>query len=148
MGKKQDKAIAPDRERQELIDRLKEAQARHGCVSDEVVAELALRLGLPIGEVYGVATFYSFLSRRPLGRNVIRICRSLPCFLKDCQVIVDSLKAELGIGPGETTGDGLFSFELTNCIGACDVAPAMMINDEVYGELTPQKITRILDKYR
>ena len=147
MSKIKAKVAAPDRGQEELLWLLKEAQQRDGCLSDELIAKLAASLGLSIGEVYGVATFYSFFSIRPLGRNVIRICKSLPCFLKDCQVIVDSLKGELGIGPGGTTADGRFSFELGNCIGACDRAPAMMVNHDVYGDLTPGKIAQILGRY-
>ena len=133
---------------EELLVLLKEAQDRLGCLPPEIIAELATSLKLPIGEIYGVATFYSFLSTRPLGRNVIRICKSIPCFLKNCQMIIESLEYEIGIKPGETTTDGRFSFELANCIGACDKAPAMMVNYDVYGELTPRKIARILGRYR
>jgi NADH:ubiquinone oxidoreductase subunit E len=108
------------------------------------MAETARSLGLPISEVFGTATFYSFLSTRPLGRNVIRICKSIPCYLKNAEMIIDSVAQEIGIKPGGTTADGKFSFELTNCIGACDLAPAMLVNHEVYGPLTPRKIAEIL----
>jgi NADH:ubiquinone oxidoreductase subunit E len=135
-------------ERGELLKRLQAAQASSTCLSRETIAELAESLGLSIGEVYGVASFYSFLSTRPQGRNVIRICKSLPCLLKHAEVIIESVRKELGIGPGETTPDGRFSFELTNCIGACDKAPAMMINNDVHGDLTPKKIAKILKAYQ
>jgi NADH-quinone oxidoreductase subunit E len=98
--------------------------------------------------VYGVTTFYSFLSVEPLGRNVIRICKSIPCYLKNAEMIVESAEKVLGIKPGQTTEDGRFSFELTNCIGACEQAPAMLINDEVHGHLTPRKIAEILRSYK
>ncbi len=133
---------------EDLIVRLKEAQNRFGYVPEEVMAALAESLEIPINEVYGVASFYSFLFTRPLGRNVIRICKSLPCYLKHCQVIIESVAAEIGIKPGETTGDGRFSFQLTNCIGLCDRAPAMMINHDIHGNLTPEKIAQILKKYK
>jgi len=97
-----------------------------------------------MSEAYGAATFYAFLSVKPLGRNVIRVCKSLPCFLKNSQVIIDSVEREIGIKPGESTADGKFTFQLTNCIGACDKAPAMMINSDVYGDLTPRRISAIL----
>ncbi len=111
------------------------------------MGELASSLGIPLSEVYGVATFYSFLSTKPLGRNVIMACKSLPCFLKNSELIISSIKDRIGIKPGETTPDGKFSFQLTNCIGACDKAPAIMINSDVYGDLTPDKIARILQTY-
>lgn len=126
---------------------LEEAQDKHGYLSRELLAELAESLGLSVSDVYGVASFYSFLLTKPLGRNVIRVCKSLPCYLKNSQIVIDYIEKEIGIRPGGTTADGRFSFELTNCIGACDRAPAMMINQDVYGDLTPEKISQILAKY-
>jgi len=116
-------------------------------VPEEFLGEVAESLNISIGEAYGVATFYSFLSTRPLGKNVIRICRSLPCYLRNCRMIAQSVEDRLGIKPGETTADGKFSFELTNCIGACDRAPAMLINSDIHVDLTPRKISRILRAY-
>ncbi len=134
--------------RKDLILKLKEAQKRSGYVSEEVIRSLAESLDLPLNEVYGVASFYSFLSTKPQGRNVIRVCKSVPCYLKDSEMIIEALEKELGITPGETTPDGRFSFELTNCIGECDKAPAMLINGDVHGDLTPEKIAEILKRYR
>ncbi len=134
--------------RGELLMLLEAAQDKSAHLSQELIAELAESLGLSIGEVYGVATFYSFLSTKPQGRNVIRICQSLPCLLKYAQTIIESVQKEVGIRPGETTPDGRFSFELTNCIGACDGAPAMMVNSDVHGDLTPKKIAKILQAYK
>ncbi|MFH1169482.1 MAG: NADH-quinone oxidoreductase subunit NuoE [Chloroflexota bacterium] len=142
------KGIAAERKQEDLIVRLKEAQREHGYVPEGVMAELAESMGIPLNDVYGVASFYSFLSTKPLGRNVIRVCRSMPCYLKHYEVIVGSISKELGIEPGETTADGRFSLQLTNCIGLCDMAPAMLINDDAYGDLTPQKIARILKSYK
>ena len=136
--------LPPGRERAVLLEKLIAAQKTDGYVSREFMAETAHSLQLPISEVYGVTTFYAFLSRRPLGKYVIRICKSLPCYLKHAEMIIAGVSAEIGILPGETTPDGRFSFELTNCIGACDIAPAMLINHEVHGRLTPAKISEIL----
>ena len=138
----------PPRGREDLTMLLKEAQNKFGYVPEEVMAELAESLEIPINEVYGVTSFYSFLSIKPLGRNVIRICKSLPCYLKNCQTIIESVEKELGIKPGETTPDGRFSFQLTNCIGLCDQAPAMMINNDAHVDLTPEKIAQILKSYQ
>ncbi len=129
---------------EELLVLLKEAQSKFGYLPKELMAGLAESLGLSISEVYGVATFYSFLSTKPQGRNVIRVCRSMPCFLKNSQSIIESVEKEIGIKPSETTPDGKFSFELTNCIGACDEAPAMMLNNEVHVNLTPGEMSQIL----
>jgi len=134
-------------ERDQLLGMIKEEQAKNGSVSDGAMAHIAQTLHLPIGDVYGVTTFYSFLSTRPLGRHVIHICKSVPCFLQNGAMMAAAIEKELGINPGETTSDGRFSFELTNCIGACDQAPAMLVDDEVYGDLTPEKIGEILKSF-
>lgn len=136
------------RDHKGLLVVLKEVQSKTGYLSEELMAELAESLKMSISDVYGVATFYSFLSPKPLGRNVIRICQSLPCYLKNYLTIAESVKREIGIKPGETTSDGKFSFTFTNCIGACDQAPAMLINDDVHGNLTPGKISQILKAYQ
>ena len=133
---------------EDLLLLLKEAQRKFGYLSSELIAELAESLALPINDVYAVASFYSFLSAKPLCRNVIRICKSLPCYLKNYQAIVETVEKELGIRPGETTSDGRFSFQLTNCIGLCDGAPAMLINSDPHVDLTPDKISQILKNYK
>ena len=147
MNKIHEGILTQGKDHEELLVLLKDTQNKLGYLSEEVMTELAKSVDMSISDVYGVATFYSFLSKKPLGRNVIRICRSLPCFLKNCQMIIKIVEDELGIKPGETTPDGRFSFELTNCIGACDEAPAMLINNDVHGNLTPRKISRILKVY-
>ena len=144
MGEVIEGISAPGKDQRNLLLLLEEAQRKHGHLSRELIVELAESLGIPTSEVYGVATFYSFLSTKPQGRHVIRICKSLPCFLKYSQMLIRSIEQEIGLRPGETSPDGKFSFQLTNCIGGCDQAPAMMINDEVYVDLTPDKISKVL----
>jgi NADH-quinone oxidoreductase subunit E len=148
MAKKRKARSAPVGGCQQLLGKVEEAQRQAGCVSETVMIETARSLGLPVSEVYGVTTFYSFLSVQPLGRNVIRVCKSVPCYLKHAEMIIRNVEKVLGILPGETTPDGRFSFELTNCIGACDQAPAMLVNDEVHGHLTPDKIAEILRSFK
>ena len=135
------------RGREGLLALLEDEQRKSGYVSKACIAELAGSLDLPISEVYGIATFYSFLSTKPLGRNIIRICKSVPCDLKNSQIVIETLVKELGITPGETTADGRFTLELTNCIGACDKAPAMLVNHDVHGDLSPDKIAQVLKSY-
>ena len=130
-----------------MFELLQEAQSKTGFLSREAMAKIAETLSVSKSDVYGVATFYSFLSTKPQGRNIIRICQSLPCHVKDGQTVIDSIATELGIKPGETTADGKFTFTITNCIGECDRAPAMLINDDVHGNLTPAKIAQILKTY-
>jgi NADH-quinone oxidoreductase subunit E len=132
---------------EKLLNMINAEQTLNGYVSEEAMNHIARDLELPLGHVYGVTTFYSFLSTKPMGRHVIRICKSVPCFLQNGEVIAASIQKELGIAPGETTVDGRFTFELTNCIGACDQAPAMLVDDELHGNLTPSKIKKILQSY-
>ena len=131
-----------------LLDLLEARQRTDGGLSEASLSEIARGLGLSLSDVYGVATFYSFLSVKPLGRNVVRICKSVPCYFKDAPMIIEAVSRAIAIKPGQTTADKRFSFELTNCIGACDQAPAMLVNDEVYGNLNPGKIADILKSYR
>ncbi len=130
-----------------LLPILKKAQEKSRYVSPKVMADTAGALKLSVSDVYGVSTFYSFLSTKPVGKNVIRICKSLPCYLQGSEMILRSIEDAIGIKPGEVTRDKKFSLELANCIGACDRAPAMLINDEVHGNLTPRKISKILKQY-
>ena len=148
MDKIREEIPTQGKRREDLLILLEEAQNRFGCLSEELVAELAKSVDMSISDVYGVATFYSFLSIKPQGRNIIRICKSLPCYLKHCRSIIENVEKEIGIKPGETTSDGRFSLQLTNCIGACDEAPAMLINNDVHVDLTPRKISQILKAYK
>jgi NADH:ubiquinone oxidoreductase subunit E len=130
-----------------LLPMIKEEQRASGYVAEEAVAGMSKALGLSVSDVFGVATFYSFVSMAPLGKHVIRICKSVPCCLQDAEMMIACIEKELGIGPGETTPDGRFTLELTNCIGACDQAPAMLVDDDVHGQLTPSKIAEIIRSY-
>ncbi len=137
----------PGRERSGLLNRLKAEQSAQGWLSPDFMAAAADELGIGLAEVYGTATFYSFLSTRPAGRHVIRVCKSLPCYVNHAPTIVEGVFEAIGIHPGETTADGRFGFTLTNCIGLCDQAPAMLVDDDRYGNLTPDLIGRILSSY-
>jgi len=117
-------------------------------LTDEDLREVAKWLGLPYSYVHGVATFYSMFSLSPRGKYIIRVCESPTCHLMGSSDIIVELVKTLGVGVGETTKDGLFTLELTSCIGVCGVAPAMMINEEVYGNLTPEKVRKIIEEKR
>lgn len=131
----------------DLISLLNEIQESYGYLPGDVLSQVASDLGIPLSRVYGASSFYTFFSTKPRGKNVIRICKGIPCDLKDYQDIVRALEANLGIKPGQTTADNKFTLELVNCIGACDQAPAMLVNDKVYGALTPESISLILKEY-
>lgn len=135
-------------ERADLLPILKEGQARYGYLPPEFLDGIAEALGLPVNEIYGVASFYSFLSTQPLGRSTVWVCKCLPCHWKGGQALLEAIQYELGIGPGETTRDGTFSLRFTNCIGACDQAPAIMVNGERHGRVDPAGVKGILARYR
>ena len=134
--------------RKQLLSMLIEAKESSKKLTTDVLQGIADQVDVSLGEAYGVATFYHFLGAHAQGENVIRICKSLPCYMASAPMVIDQIKEILGIEPGETTADGKFSFELTNCIGACDQAPAMLVNDRLYGQLTPEKIADILKSYQ
>jgi len=129
------------------IEALKVVQRHRGWVSDESVRDIAELLGMTPDEVDGVATFYNLVFRRPVGRHVILLCDSVSCWVMGHDAIRDRLRTRLGIGPGETTPDGRFTLLPTVCLGACDRAPAMMIDGELHGQLDPGTIDAILAKY-
>jgi NADH:ubiquinone oxidoreductase subunit E len=140
--------LAPGyRERRDLLSLVKEVQRGHSYLSAEDIQGIATAWDIPVGEVYGIVTFYSFLSPRPQGKNIVKVCGSPPCCLKGCDSIGRAIQTELGIGPGETTPDGNFSLMHVNCVGACDGAPAMMVNDDVYQDVTTEGVKDILAKY-
>jgi NADH:ubiquinone oxidoreductase subunit E len=131
-----------------LLVLLEKELAKSGYLSQDYLSNLAQSTNISLSEIYGVVSFYSFLTDKPQGRNIIRICNNLPCNLKHSEMIINNITRELGIKPGQTTVDGKFTLTLTNCIGACDKAPAMLINNDVHGDLTPEKITKILNSYK
>ena len=131
-----------------LMPVLQEAQAIFGCVPLDVQEIIAEGMNVTLSEVYGVATFYSQFSLEPKGEYVCGVCLGTACYVKNSQKVLDKLASELNIEVGRTTPDGKFTIQATRCLGACGLAPVMMINDEVYGRLTPEEIPGILAKYR
>jgi NADH-quinone oxidoreductase E subunit len=131
-----------------LMPVLQEAQEIFGHVPLDVQEIIADGLGTTLSEVYGVATFYSQFSLEPRGEYVIGVCLGTACYVKGAQKILDKLAEELHIPPEKTTPDGKFTLQATRCLGACGLAPVLMVNDDVYGRLTPEEIPDILAKYR
>ena len=131
-----------------LMPVLQEAQAIFGCVPLDVQEIIAEGMNVTLSEVYGVATFYSQFSLEPKGEYVCGVCLGTACYVKNSQKVLDKLSSELNIDVGRTTPDGKFTIQATRCLGACGLAPVMMINDEVYGRLTPEEIPGILAKYQ
>ncbi|MGB5987551.1 MAG: NADH-quinone oxidoreductase subunit NuoE [Desulfobacterales bacterium] len=131
--------------RELVLDVMLALQDHYGHLTDRAVEETARLLGMHPLEVEELATFYTFIYREPVGRYVIHICDSVVCWMEGYGRLRDYLQAKLGISLGGTTPDGLFSLLPVCCIGYCDRAPAMLINKQVYGELTPEKIDSILN---
>lgn len=130
-----------------LIPILHEAQELFGYLPEEVQQKIADGLGISLAEVYGVATFYSRFTLTPKGKYNIQLCLGTACYVKGADKILVKLEELLGIKVGETTADGKFSLEGARCVGACGLAPVMVINEEVYGKVTPEMVKGILDKY-
>ena len=131
-----------------LMPVLQEAQNIFGYVPQDVQQIIADGLGTTLAEVYGVATFYAQFSLEPKGQYVVGVCLGTACYVKGSQKVLDKLSEELKIPVGKTTPDGVFTLNATRCLGACGLAPVMMINDEVYGRLTPDEVPAILNNYR
>lgn len=131
-----------------LMHILQEAQGIYGYLPIEVQTVVAEGLGISLSEVYGVVTFYSQFSLNPKGKHRISICLGTACYVKGSDKILEELEKQLGIKCGECTADGLFSLDSCRCVGACGLAPVMMVGEEVYGKLSPDMVKGILDKYR
>lgn len=127
---------------------LQKAQDMFGHVPKDVQVRIAEGLGVPLSEVYGVATFYSQFALEPRGRFVIGVCLGTACYVKGSKNILEKVCETLKVPAGKTTEDALFTIKDTRCLGACGLAPVMMINDDVYGRLVPDDVPGILDKYR
>jgi NADH-quinone oxidoreductase subunit E len=134
--------------RELAVDVMLALQNHYGYLSDEALEEGAQLLGMTPLELEELATFYDFIYREPIGRYVIHVCDGVVCWLNGYERVMDDLSRKLGIKPGETTADGLFTLLPTACIGYCDLSPAMLINGRPYGPLTAEKIDEILNRLR
>lgn len=141
-------ASDPARIREKTIDVLYALQQHYGFLSDEAVVEAAALLHMAPLEIDELATFYDFLYRQPVGRYVIHVCDGVVCWMYHENSVFDYLCRKLGVKVGEITSDGLFTVLPSACIGDCHHAPAMLINGEFFGPLTPEGIDAILEKFR
>lgn len=135
------------RKRESLLPVMQGLVQREKYLSEYSMIEIAREMDLPAAEVYGTATFYSFLETKPIGKYIIRVCKTITCSMKGKNQILLAIKDMLKIDVGETTTDKKFTLLETNCLGWCHKAPAILINDEVYTEVTPEKIRDILSDY-
>ena len=130
-----------------LIPVLNEIQTEIGFLPVEVQRMVARRLNIPEKEVYGVATFYSFFSMTPRGKTTIKVCLGTACFVKGGKKIAERIQKELGVGPGETSEDRKYSVQINRCLGACGLAPVMVVNEKVYQRVKPEEAIEIIKSY-
>ena len=135
-------------EKTPLMMILSDIQKEYGYIPLEVQELVSEETGIPVAEIYGVVTFYSFFSLNPKGKYVIGVCLGTACYVKGGQQVIDKFSELLGIKPGETTPDGLFTLSALRCIGACSIAPAVNINGKVYPKMTVGKVQELVDEYR
>ena len=131
-----------------LISILQKTQEIYGYIPIDAVYHIAERTGSTPAKVLGVATFYSQFRFQAVGKYLIMLCKGTACFVNGAERIAEAVKEELGIGDNETTADGLFSLSMVSCLGCCSLAPVMMINEDTYGSLTPDKVKKILRDIR
>ncbi|HXI21557.1 MAG TPA: NADH-quinone oxidoreductase subunit NuoE [Gemmatimonadales bacterium] len=129
------------------IEAMKVVQRRRGWVSDESIRDVAGILEMTPDELDSVATFYNLIFRRPVGRHVILVCDSVSCWIMGYERLREALRSRLGIGLGETTADGRFTLLPIVCLGTCDRAPALMIDEDLYRDLTPDALDAVLAQY-
>lgn len=135
------------RNRENLLPILQGVVEQEKYLSEYSMIEIARELDLPAAEVFGTATFYSFLEHKKMGKYIIRVCKTITCSMKGKNQILHAIEDMLKVSIGETTPDGKFSLMQTNCLGWCHKAPAMLINNDIYTELTPEKVREILGEY-
>ena len=132
----------------EAINVLHKVQGEFGYLPAEVQEVIAQELNVSVAQIYGIVTFYSFFTMTPKGEFPISVCMGTACYVRGAEKVLDEFKRELKIGVGETTPDGKFSLNCLRCVGACGLAPVVLIGDKVYGRLTPDGVKDILNEYR
>jgi NADH:ubiquinone oxidoreductase subunit E len=131
-----------------LIAVLHKVQGMFGYLDKEVMDFVAEEMNIPTAHIWGVATFYHYFNLEPIGKHVVSICMGTACYVKGGDKILDTLKSELGISTGETTEDGIFTLQEARCLGACGIAPVIMVDDKIYGELDSKKTIDVINRYR
>jgi NADH:ubiquinone oxidoreductase subunit E len=131
-----------------LIAVMHKAQELFGYLSVEVMDEVAQKMNIPSAHIWGVATFYHYFNLKPIGKYVISVCLGTACYVKGATEVLEAIKRELGVEIGQTTADNLFTLHEARCLGACGIAPVIMINDKIYGELDAKKVVALINQYR
>jgi NADH:ubiquinone oxidoreductase subunit E len=131
-----------------LIEMLQDVQTEYRYIPTEAIEEVAKAVGVPVGRVYHLATFFKRFSLNPRGEHVVSVCTGTACHVRGAPRIVDACTRDLGVKVGQTTGDGKFTLEIVRCLGCCGLAAVMTVNDDVHGHVTSTKIPRILKQYK
>lgn len=131
-----------------LISVLHKAQQIYGYLSEDVQKFIAKKLEIPESKVYGVVTFYSYFTTEPKGKYVISVCTGTACFVRGSGEILEEFKNKLGINEGETTKDNLYTLDILRCVGACSIAPVVLVNDKVYGYFKKSQVDEILNEFK
>ena len=140
--------LEPQEGYQALVPLLQKVQGELGYIPEEAVFGISDKLGVPASEVFGVLTFYAQFRLTPQGRNLVKVCRGTACHVRGSPRILRRLERHLGVRSGETTADLEFTLEDIGCFGSCSLAPVMVVNEDTYGRLTPERALQILESYR
>ena len=131
-----------------LIPALQRAQAEEGYISKERIRAIQEETGIPLAQIYGVATFYSQFRLQPVGKHIVRVCHGTACHVSGAKTISQGMEDQLGVANGETTADRNFTLETVSCLGCCSLAPVIMIDNDTYGNLEPADLKKILRNYK
>jgi NADH-quinone oxidoreductase subunit E len=131
-----------------LIPELQKVQERDGYISEERIKEIHQHSGIPLSQIYGVATFYSQFRLHPVGKHIVRVCHGTACHVSGAKGITDALVDQFKINVGETTEDKMYTLEVVSCIGCCSLAPVIMIDHSTFGNLVPNDIKKIITQYK
>ena len=133
-----------DKMSDDIVARLTDINKRLGYIPRTEIERLAREMLLPPAKVFGAATFYSLFSTKPRGKHVVRFCEDAPCHIAGGRAVLDAIRATLQLEPGQTSADGKWTFEMTSCLGVCGVGPVLMVDEEVYGNVTAERVAEIL----
>ena len=131
-----------------LIAVLHKAQELYGYLPQDVMDQVAEKMQIPTAHIWGVATFYHYFNLKPVGKHIVSVCMGTACYVKGADKVLDVLKKDLGVQVGETTEDKLFTLQEARYLGACGIAPVIMVDDKIYGELDPKKTVNLINQYR
>jgi NADH:ubiquinone oxidoreductase subunit E len=129
---------------QQLVEVLQDVQETFGCIPEEAMTTVSAELGVPLIEVYRVANFYKAFSLTPRGRHVLTVCMGTACHVRGAPRMADEVQGQLGIAPGQTTDDGLFTLEQVNCLGACALGPVVVLDGRYHGKMTPNELRKLI----